>query len=149
VCHLALHLCVTSRYTYALPTFPSVPSSTINQPQWWLESPEEFGHEPTPRWKKPRPGKPLDVVLLLAAMIQHACFLVMNSRVDGQGTTWRQTSKHIRSTGYTQLLRVVRGEAAMNLILLSELSDIFGPVLVYSDELRLIFQTDWPLYPAG
>lgn len=82
-------------------------------------------------------------------MIQHACFLVMNSHVDIQETTWRQTSKHIRSTGYTQLLRVVRGEAAMNFILLSELSDIFGPVLVYSDELRLIFQTDWPLYPKG
>lgn len=133
----------------ALLTFPDVPSSTINQPQWWLATPEEFGHEPNPRWKKPRPSRPLDVVLLRAAMIQHACFVVMNSHVDGQGTTWRQTSKHIRSTGYAQLLRVVRGEAAMNLTLLSELSDIFGPVLVYSDELRLIFQTDWPLYPQG
>lgn len=81
-------------------------------------------------------------------MIQHACFVVMNSHIELQRTTWRQTSKHIRSTGYTQLRRVVRGEASMNLTLLSELSEIFGPVLVYSDELKLVFQTDWPLYPG-
>lgn len=98
------------------------------------------------QWKTPRSGPNLsrDTARLRAAMIQHACFVVMNGHIRDQRLTWRQVSQDIRSTGYAQLMRVVRGEAETSLTLLSELSHTFEPVLVYSDELRAVFKTDWP-----
>lgn len=64
---------------------------------------------------------------------------MLNGHVNMRRTTWRKMAPDVESVGYTQLMRVLRGEAEMSMTLLLELSHIFGPTLTYSPDMQKVF----------
>lgn len=125
---------------------PSVPAQDVNQPRWWLVNPDSFGKERLPDWKKPRTDRPDDVVSLRAAMVHHACIVTVNDERRRRGKGWQEVAEDLHTVSYSQLRRVVTGQAHLSLRLLDDLSQQFGPVLVYSGRVRDVMDTTspWP-----
>lgn len=125
---------------------PGVPALEINQPRSWLANPDSFGKERSPELKKPRPGSAQDVIDLRAAMVHHACVLTVNDERRVREKGWQEVAADLHTVSYSQLRRVVTGQAHLSLRLLSDLTQHFGPILVYSRHVRDVLgaDTDWP-----
>lgn len=118
----------------------------VNQPRSWLVNPDSFGKERLPEWKKPRPGSAQDVVDLRAAMVHHACILTVNDERRIREKGWQEVAADLDTVSYSQLRRVVTGQAHLSLRLIVDLTRNFGALLVFSEHVRAVLgnDSDWP-----
>ena len=107
---------------------------------------DSFGKEPSPEWKRPRPGKVNELIDLRAAQVHHGCILTLNDERRARGQGWQDVAEKLHTVSYSQLRRVVSGQAHLSMRLLSDLTLNYGTLLVFSGHTRRALRTDveWP-----
>ncbi|MGA4670395.1 hypothetical protein ACPCG0_11480 [Propionibacteriaceae bacterium Y1923] len=110
------------------------------QPREWATDPTKFGEVPTGRTTPVRWYRPADAfeqICLDAAKIQHEVIVIANAyRLARDGVSWKDLSNDFQMS-YTQLMKVVRGQAHISMRHVADFTRVLGPVFITEYRRRL------------
>lgn len=84
-------------------------------------------------------------MMLRAAQLQHATVLALR-RMEPE-TDWEELAQETDVISYKQLMKILNGTAHMSFRDVVMLSEKFGPLFLFSEQVSQVFERDEPFWP--